>query len=106
VKARGLHGLGWWAVAALVIGLVVAAVLLSPWKLRFAIDAPNLYAELYPDAADEAEAGTLGWLVSVAYGYQELRAANAGRVKVMSGLLTVLGFLMVLQTLLWLVALR
>jgi hypothetical protein len=42
VKAKGLHGFSWWAVAALVLGLAVAAILLSPWKLRFAIDAPNL----------------------------------------------------------------
>jgi hypothetical protein len=106
VKAKGLHGFSWWAVAALVLGLVVAAILLSPWKLRFAIDAPQLYEQLYPAALAEAEAETLGWLVAAAYGYQELRAANTTRVRWMSVLLTLLGFLMVLQTLLWLAALR
>ncbi len=106
VKAKGLHGFSWVALAALVLGLVVSAVLLSNWKLRFAIDAPDFYAELYDEAASEAEADTLGWLVSAAYGYHNLRRANAKRVRIMGGLLTVLGVLMVLQTIFWLVALR
>lgn len=106
VKAKGLHGWGWWAVASLVVGLALAAVLLSNWKLRFAVDAPELYSELYEAATDEAEEETLGWLVSAAYGYQKLRTANASRVKWMGRLLTVLGTLMVLQTVLWLAALR
>lgn len=106
VKAKGLHGFSWAALAALVLGLVVAAVLLSNWKLRFAIDAPDLYAELYDKAASEADGDTLGWLVSAAYGYHNLRRANAKRVRIMGGLLTILGVLMVLQTVFWLVALR
>jgi hypothetical protein len=106
VKAKGLHGWGWGAVATLVIGLALAAILLSPWKLSFAIDSPKLYEELQPGAAEEADAETLGWLVSAAYGYQKLRAGNATRVTVMSVLLTILGVLMVAQTLLWLAALR
>jgi hypothetical protein len=48
----------------------------------------------------------LGWVVSAAYGYHNLRRANAKRVRIMGGLLTVLGVLMVLQTIFWLVALR
>jgi hypothetical protein len=106
VKAKGLHGAGWFAVAALVLGLAVAAALLANWKLSFAIDARQLYRNVYPDAAEEADDGTLGWLVSVAYTYQALREQNARRVKIMSILLTSLGILMVLQTLLWLDALR
>lgn len=106
VKAKGLHGVGWAAVVALVVGLIVSAVLLSNWKLRFAVDAPDLYAELYDEAAAEADRDTLGWLVSAAYGYHTLRRENAKRVRIMGVLLTVLGALMVLQTILWLVALR
>jgi len=106
VKAHGLHGFGWGAVAVLVLGLVIAAVLLAPWKLRFAVDARELYTELYAQAVDEAEADTLGWLASAGYGYQQLRDQNVARVRIMSGLLTFLGSLMVLQTLLWLAALR
>jgi hypothetical protein len=103
VKAKGLHGFSWAALAALVLGLVISAVLLSNWKLRFAIDAPDFYAELYDEAASEAETDTLGWLVSAAYGYHNLRRANTTRVRIMGFLL---GALMVLQTLFWLIALR
>ena len=106
VKARGLHGFGWGGVVTLVLGLVVAAVLLAPWKLRFSVNARLLYAALYDKAAAEAQADTLGWLANAAYLYQDLREANARRVAVMSTLLTGLGLLMVLQTLFWLVALR
>lgn len=106
VKAKGLHGLSWAALAALLLGLVVSAVLLSNWKLRFAIDAPDFYAELYDEAAAEAEAGTLGRLVSAAYGYHNLRRRNVKRVRIMGFLLTAVGVLMVLQTIFWLLALR
>jgi hypothetical protein len=106
VKAKGLHGFSWAALAALLLGLILAAMLLSNWKLRFALDAPDLYLELYDEAAHEAENDTLGWLVSVAYGYHNLRRTNAKRVTIMGVLLTLLGVLMVLQTLFWLVALR
>jgi hypothetical protein len=63
----------------LVLGLIVSAVLLSNWKLRFAVDAPDLYAELYDEAAAEAESDTLGSLVSAGYGYHNLRRTNAKR---------------------------
>jgi len=106
VKARGLHGFSWVAVGALVLGLIIAAALLSNWKLRFAIDAPDLYAELYELAVADPEDDTLGWLVSAAYGYHNLRRANAKRVKIMGILLTGLGVLVVLQTLSWLIALH
>jgi hypothetical protein len=106
VKAKGLHGFSWAALVALVLGLIMSAVLLSNWELRFAVDAPDFYAELYDEAATEADQGTLGWLVSAAYGYHNLRRANAKRVRIMGVLLTVLGALMVLQTIFWLVALR
>lgn len=106
VKGKGLHGFSWAALVMLVLGLIVSAVLLSNWKLRFAVDAPDLYAELYDEAAAEAEGDTLGWLVSAGYGYHNLRRTNAKRVRIMGILLTLLGVLMVLQTLFWLVALR
>ncbi len=106
VKAKGLHGFSWAALVALLVGLIISAVLLSNWKLRFALDAPDLYQELYDEAAAEADTETLGWLVSAAYGYHNLRRANVKRVRIMGVLLTTLGALMVIQTLCWLVALR
>jgi hypothetical protein len=102
VRAKGLHGFSWAALVALLLGLIVAAVLLSNWKLRFAVDASDLYEK----AAAEAESDTLGWLASAAYGYHNLWRANARRVSIMGTLLTALGILMVLQTFCWLIALR
>jgi hypothetical protein len=82
IRETGLTGWAWIALAALVLGLVAAAVLLAPWELKFAVDAPELYAELYDQAAEEAEAGTLGWLAGAGFGYQALRAENATRGQV------------------------
>lgn len=105
VRSQGLHWWGWVALAALVLGLVAAAILLAPWKLKFAIDARELYDELYEQAAREASADTLGWLAEAGYGYQALREKNAEKVRRMSRLSGALGVLMVVQTLAWLAAL-
>lgn len=105
VRAQGLHGLGWVALAALVFGLLLAAILLAPWQLKFAVDARELYDELYEQASAEAAADTLGWLAAAGYGYQRLREENAAKVRKMSWLSGVLGVLMVAQTLAWLAAL-
>jgi hypothetical protein len=105
VRARGLHTLGWVALAALALGLVVAAILLAPWELRFAVHAPDLYDHLYDQALSEASAGTLGWLAAAGYGYQSLREDNAFKVRCISWLSGALGALMVVQTLAWLATL-
>jgi hypothetical protein len=105
VHAQGLRGLAWLAVAALLLGLVDAAVLLSPWRLKFAIDARELYSGLYDQALAEAKTDTLGWLAAAGYGYQDLREENAAKVSCMSWLSGALGVLMVVQTLAWLTAL-
>ena len=105
VRVHGLNALGWLAVAALVVGLVVAAILLWPWRLTFAVDARELYDELYEQAASEAPAETLGWLAAAGYGYQALREKNATRVRYMSWLSGALGVFMIVQTVLWLTAL-
>ena len=84
------------------LGLIAAAVLLAPWRLKFSVDATQLYDELYEQAAEEADADTLGWLASAGYLYQELREENANRVSVMSRISGTLGVLMVVQTLAWL----
>lgn len=106
IKAHGFHVWEWLAVVALVAGLVLAAVVLAPWKLTFAVDARVLYSQLYPQAAAEAHDDTLAWLAAAGFGYQDLRIKNAPRVRWMSKLSAALGVLMVLQTVLWLAALR
>ena len=105
IRETGLGAWGWVALAALVLGLVAAAVLLAPWDLKFSVDAEQLYDELYEQAAREADAGTLGWLAAAGYGYQALREENAPRVTWMSRISGVLGVLMVVQTLAWLAGL-
>jgi hypothetical protein len=105
VRAQGLRALGWVALVALVLGLLAAAVLLAPWRMKFAVDARELYDELYEEASAEAEADTLGWLAAAGYGYQRLREENSERVRRMSWLSGTVGVLMVLQTLSWLAAL-
>jgi len=62
VRTQGLHRLAWLALVVLVLGLIVGAVLLAPWRLKFAVDARDLYDYFYDDAASEASAETLGWL--------------------------------------------
>jgi len=105
VRDQGLHALGWVALVALVLGLVAAAVLLAPWHLKFAVDAGELYEELYEQALAEAQDDTLGWLAAAGFGYQKLREENARKVRRMSWLSGALGVLMVVQTLAWLAAL-
>jgi len=105
IRAEGLRGWGWVALAALVLALVVAAVLLSPWRLRFAVDARNLYVQLYEQATTEASNGTLEWLANAGLGYQQLRGENEPRVRAMSALCALLSVLMVVQTLAWIAGL-
>jgi hypothetical protein len=105
IRETGLDVWAWCAVGLLVVGLVVAGVLLAPWKLTFSVDARELHTELYDQAEAEADAGTLGWLAAAGYGYQALRERNADRVTWMSRISAALGVLMVLQTLAWLAGL-
>jgi hypothetical protein len=105
LRSGGLGGWDWLAVLALVVALAIAAALLAPWRLTFAVDARDLYRGLYPDASREADVGTLGWLADAAFAYQELRDHNARRVSVMSRLSFALALLLIVQTLSWLIPL-
>lgn len=46
IRDQGLQALSWVAVTSLVLALVVAAVLLAPWRLKFAVNAHELYDQL------------------------------------------------------------
>ncbi|HYV15578.1 MAG TPA: hypothetical protein VE972_06130 [Conexibacter sp.] len=103
IGARGFDAWGWVALAALVLGLVVAAVLLAPWDLTFAADARSVYDRLYEQAAADRATGATHWLVAAAYGYQDLHRMNLRKVRRMSRMSGLLGLLMVIQTLTWIV---
>jgi len=105
LRDRGLSALGWIALAALVLGLVAAATLLAPWRLRFAVDARKLYDDFYEQASIEAPAETLAWLAAASFVHQEVHNENTPRVRRMSWLSGALAALMVGQTLAWLAAL-
>lgn len=105
IRAHGVHLLAWAAIATLVVGLALAAAVLSPWKLKFAVDANELYADLYDQAFEEAEGDTLGWLAAAGFGFQKIRKENEGRVQWLTALSAVLSVVLVAQTLLWLAAL-
>jgi len=103
IQATGLDIFAWPALIALTVGLILAAIVLSPWDLKFAVNARDLYEALSERAALEADSATLGWLADVGYGYQALRDANEGKVGRMSLMSRALSVLLVLQTLAWLV---
>ncbi|HEV7495664.1 hypothetical protein [Baekduia sp.] len=106
IKDHGFHALGWLAVLALLMGLVVAAVVLAPWRLKFAVNARDLYEQLYRQAREEADLDSLRWLAAAGFGYQDLRLRNAQSVRWLSRLSAALSVLMVMQTVLWLLAIR
>ncbi len=106
IRDHGFHALGWLAVLVLLMGLVIAAVVLAPWPLTFAVDVHDLYEKLYPEASQQAQLDSLRWLAVAGFGYEDLRLQNAQSVRWLSQLSAALGVLMVTQTILWLLALR
>jgi hypothetical protein len=92
----------WAATATLVAGLIVAAVLLAPWRLRFAIDACDLYGRLQKA---QLEPNPDGYLATGGFAYQMLHTQNMSRVRRMSSLLGILTILTVAQTIFWMAAL-
>jgi hypothetical protein len=103
LTTMGLDALAWVALSALTLGLVLAAIVLAPWDLKFAMDAAHVYDRLVVPAVAEAENGTLGWLATVGVGYQLICNKNAPRVRRMSRLSGAQSVLLVIQTLSWLV---
>jgi len=105
LSANGLQAWSWIALASLFIGLVVAAVLLAPWRLRFALDARTLYQQLSDELSSATTPDTSAWLAAAGFAYQRVRAENALRVRAMSMLSAVLSVVLVLQMLAWVVQL-
>jgi len=103
LQEQGASALAWLALTALVSGLVVARILLAPWRLRFSLDVRGIYDELRTSGSPDA--GVDGWLTRIGFAHQELQEANATRVRRMSALSGMLAFLAVCQTLAWIAAL-
>jgi hypothetical protein len=105
LREHGLSVPAWVALVSLGLGLVIAAILLFPWRLRFAVDARSIHARLQAQATTEARSGGLGWLANAGYAHQELQEENATRVRQMSWLSGALAVLIICQTAAWLMAL-
>jgi hypothetical protein len=105
IESEGFDVLTWSAVAALVVGLVLAAGVLAPWRLQFAIDARVIYRRLSVQAEEEMAEDTLGWLAAVGFHYEDLRRWNRRKVLLISRMSAALGVVMVVQTLLWILIL-
>jgi len=101
ITATGLNGWSWAALAALVLGLVVAAILLAPWDLAFAVDPHDLYDRLYQEAAARELDDSQTFLASAGYAYKALRDRNTRSVERMSRLSGLVSTLVVIQMLLW-----
>lgn len=101
----GLDALAWVALSALTLGLIVAAIVLAPWDLTFAMDASHLYDTLRIPGVAEVDHRRLGWLAAVGIAYQTLCVKNTPSVRRMSQLSGAQSVLLVVQTLSWLVAL-
>ncbi|MFZ2051548.1 MAG: hypothetical protein WB698_01255 [Solirubrobacteraceae bacterium] len=105
LRAQGSSVFTWLAVTALVTGLIVAAVVLAPWPLRFALDVRDVYEIIRDRTSDRVGSSSAEWLTAVGFAHQELHNANDPAVQRMSWLSGALAILMVSQTLAWTAAL-
>jgi hypothetical protein len=101
LRTDGFAGWSRPATISLVVGLVLAAAILAPWRMEFAVDAHELYDQLDDDELD----GDPARLVAAAFIYQEIRWANDSRERIMRDLSAALGVVTVVQTLFWMLAL-
>lgn len=95
---------GWAAIGSLAVGLLLATVILAPWKVRFSLDVLDLYDDLRAVADKETGAETLGWLGIVSRLYQERMLSNGAIVAGLNRLSAALGVVTTVQSLLWIVA--
>ncbi|MGN6189446.1 MAG: hypothetical protein ACTHOE_11135 [Conexibacter sp.] len=98
LSSDGLHVWSWIALALLFVGLVIAAALLAPWRLRFALDARVLYADVYDRLPPVASPM---WVAAAGFAYQQVHDENVPLIRTMSALSGTLSIVMVLQTLAW-----
>jgi hypothetical protein len=101
LRADGFTGWSRPATLALVVGLVLAAAILAPWRMDFAVDTQELYDRLDVETLD----GDPARLIAAAFIYRDLRHENARRERIMRELSAALGVVTVVQTLSWMLAL-
>lgn len=104
LRADGFSGWNRPATITLVAGLVLAIVVLAPWKLSFALGAHELYARLRSEAGGDPGGAGRAALVSAAFAYQDLHWENSSREQIMRWLSVALSAVTVMQTLFWLLA--
>lgn len=93
----------WFALVTLVAGLVTASALLAPWRIRFSIDADEVYdhaRRLGSDLDDDSPS----LLIGVALLHQSVRDNNMYVVRWMIRLSLVLAGLVVVHAILWIAA--
>jgi hypothetical protein len=104
LRDAGMTALTWLALITLVAGLVIASVLLAPWRIRFSVDADEVYELPTQDDliwhADKASKR----LVAAALLYQSIRDNNMPVVRWMTRLSLALAALVVIHALLWIAA--
>lgn len=95
---RGSFGvLGWSAIAMLVVGLGLAAVVLAPWRMRFALDS----REIYEDLNEAARRGDLDWLAAISFAHGYLCDKNYKSINYLSLLSILMSCVTVVQAFLW-----
>lgn len=103
LRDTGTTTLTWFALVTLVAGLVIASVLLAPWRVRFSIDADEVYdhaRRLGSDLDDDSPS----LLISVALLHQSVRDNNMYVVRWMTRLSLALAGLVVVHAILWIAA--
>jgi hypothetical protein len=95
---------GWAAVVALTLGLLLATLIVAPWRISFALDARLLHRRLRAQAVAESEAGTLGWLTMAALQHHHLHDRNLALVRRLNRLSAASATLTIVQSLLWIIS--
>lgn len=88
----------------LAVGLLLAAVIVAPWRMRFTLGTLRVYDGLRRSAAAEREAATLGWLVRAGRLHHEQHVRNGKAVRRLVGAFAALSAVTIVQTVLWIVA--
>lgn len=104
LREAGATPLTWLALAALVAGLTIAAILLAPTRIVSTIAADEVYATAMR-SADLSDPDDLTWLASVGFSYQRIVDGNVQMVRWMTRLSIALATLVVVHALFWIAAL-